>query len=98
MVVIALKIGSFTHADAGQMHVYLNYAREHWTPPGENPQVGLILCAHRGAALARYALKGLPYKVLAAEYRTVLPDEAVLVAELDKYRLLLHAAKPRRTQ
>ena len=50
LVVIDLKIGSFTHADAGQMHVYLNYAREHWALPGENPPVGLILCASEGTA------------------------------------------------
>ena len=37
-----LKLGEFTHADAGQMHLYLNYAREHWTMPDENPPVGLI--------------------------------------------------------
>ena len=94
LMVVDLKIGSFRHADAGQMHMYLNYAREHWTLPGENPPVGLILCASKGTALARYALEGLPNKVLAAEYRTALPDEAVLAAELDKSRLLLAAAKP----
>ena len=94
LVVIDLKIGSFTHADAGQMHMYLNYAREHWALPGENPPVGLILCASKGPALARYALEGLPNKVLAAEYRTALPDEEVLAAELDKTRQLLATAKP----
>jgi YhcG PDDEXK nuclease domain len=50
------------------MHLYLNYAREHWTKPGENPPVGLILCAEKGAAEAHYALDNLPNKVLAAEY------------------------------
>lgn len=45
LVVIDLKVGEFTHADAGQMHLYLNYARENWTLPDENPPVGLILCA-----------------------------------------------------
>jgi hypothetical protein len=44
LVIIDLKLGKFTHADAGQMHLYLNYAREHWTNAGENPPVGLILC------------------------------------------------------
>lgn len=34
LVIIDLKVGKFTHADAGQMHLYLNYAREHWTLPG----------------------------------------------------------------
>ncbi|MDE2567001.1 MAG: DUF1016 family protein [Burkholderiales bacterium] len=96
LVVIDLKIGSFTHADAGQMHVYLNYAREHWTLPGENPPVGLILCASKGTALAHYALEGLPNKVLAAEYRTALPDEEVLAAELDRTQQRLAAVKPDR--
>jgi hypothetical protein len=39
--------------------------------PGENPPVGLILCAEKDSAVARYALEGLPNKVLAAEYRLV---------------------------
>lgn len=86
LVVIDLKLGKFTHADAGQMHLYLNYAREHWMLAGENPPVGLILCAQKDAAVARYALEGLPNKVLAAEYRTALPEERVLVAEIEKTR------------
>ena len=84
LVVIDLKIGRFTHADSGQMHMYLNYAAEHWTHKDENPPVGLILCAQRDEAVARYSLDGLPNKVMAAEYRLVLPDESVLVAELEK--------------
>lgn len=72
---------------------YLNYAREHWTYPDENPPVGLILCAEKDHALARYALEGLPNKVLAAEYKTVLPDEKSLVAEIDKTRKALEARR-----
>jgi predicted nuclease of restriction endonuclease-like (RecB) superfamily len=93
LVVIDLKIGKFSHADAGQMHLYLNYAREHWTNEGENPPVGLILCAQKDAAVARYALEGLPNKVLAAEYRTTLPDEAQLAEELVKARRLLESRR-----
>lgn len=86
LLVIDLKVGRFGYADAGQMHLYLNYARQHWMKPGENPPVGLILCAEKGAAEAHYALEGLPNKVLAAEYQTVLPDENLLAAELDRTR------------
>ena len=86
LVVIDLKIGAFTHADAGQMHFYLNYAREHCAREGENPPVGLILCSEKDEALARYALEGLSNNVLAAEYRIALPDETVLAAELDRTR------------
>ena len=86
LVVVDLKIGRFTHADAGQMHFYLNYAREHWAHEGENPPVGLILCSQKDEALARYALYGLPNNVLAAEYRIALPDEELLAEEIDRTR------------
>jgi predicted nuclease of restriction endonuclease-like (RecB) superfamily len=86
LVVIDLKRGRFTHADAGQMHMYLNYAREHWMRGGENPPVGLILCSQRDEAIARYALDGLPNKILATEYRTVLPDEKLIADEIEKTR------------
>jgi predicted nuclease of restriction endonuclease-like (RecB) superfamily len=86
LVLVDLKVGRFSYADAGQMHLYLNYAREHWMKPGENPPVGLILCAQKGAAEAHYALDNLPNKVLAAEYQTVLPDEKLIAEELERSR------------
>lgn len=93
LVLIDLKIGKFTHADAGQMHLYLNYAREHWTHPEENPPVGLILCAEKDATVAHYALEGLPNKILASEYKTALPDERKLAAELKRTRKQLEYSK-----
>lgn len=93
LLVIDLKVGKFGYADAGQMHLYMNYAREHWMKPGENPPVGLILCAEKGAAEAHYALEGLPNKVLAAEYQTILPDEQLLAEKLDKTRQELEARR-----
>jgi predicted nuclease of restriction endonuclease-like (RecB) superfamily len=89
LVIIDLKLGALTHADAGQMHLYLNYAREHWTLEGENPPVGLILCTEKGSGVAHYALEGLSNKVLAAEYLTTLPKEKLLVSELQKTRRLI---------
>jgi hypothetical protein len=84
LILIDLKIGKFSHADAGQMHLYLNYAREHWTNPEENPPVGLILCAEKDTTVAHYALEGLPNKILAAEYKTALPNEREFVEELKR--------------
>jgi predicted nuclease of restriction endonuclease-like (RecB) superfamily len=93
LVVIDLKVGKFTHADAGQMHLYLNYAREHWVNGGENPPVGLILCTEKDSAVAKYALEGLPNKVLAAEYRLALPNEKELARELEETRRKLLASR-----
>ena len=93
LLILDLKLDKLTHADVEQMHLYCNYAREHWTLPDENPPVGLILCASKGEALARYALDGLPNKIMAAEYRVALPDEKLLVAEIEKTRHLLETQK-----
>lgn len=93
LVIIDLKLSGLTHADVGQMHMYCNYAKEHWTLEGENPPVGLILCADKGHALARYALDGLPNKIMAANYKTVLPDAAILQKELEKTRLMLESGR-----
>lgn len=95
LVIVDLKLGRLTHADAGQMHLYLNYAREHWTRPDENPPVGLILCAAKNEVLAKYALEGLPNKVVAAEYRTTLPDEERIAAELEQTRRLIESRSHR---
>ena len=93
LVIVDLKLGKLTHADIGQMNMYLNYAKEHWTCAGENPPVGLILCARKGRNVARYALEGLGNTVLATTYRTTLPDEGVLTAELERtQRALEHRA------
>ena len=89
LILIYLKLNKLTAGDVGQMHLYCNYAREHWTRPDENPPVGLILCAEHRAGVAKYALEGLPNKVLAAQYRTALPSEETLAAELERTRKVL---------
>lgn len=93
LVLIDLKVGEFSHADAGQMHLYCNYASEHWTNEAENPPVGLILCAEKDNAVAKYALDRLPNKILTSEYKLVLPNEEELVEELIKTRKMLESRK-----
>ena len=89
IILVDLKLDELTTADVGQMHLYCNYARAHWTRPDENPPVGIILCAKQGEALARYALDGLPNKMLVREYRTSLPKESELATEIARTRELL---------
>ena len=51
-----------------------------------------------GQALARYALEGLPNQVMAANYRTVLPDAELLQEELVHTRRLLEERGARKSQ
>lgn len=93
LLIIDLKLDAFTHADVGQMHLYCNYAKRHWVVEGENPPMGLILCASKDATLAEYTLEGLPNKIMVSQYLTALPDKKMIEAELAKTRRMLEARR-----
>jgi len=86
LVAIDLKVGKFTHADAGQMNLYLNYLHENETFEGEASPIGLILCAEKDEAVAHYALGGLSNQVFASRYKLQLPDPDILKREIEAER------------
>lgn len=90
LVAIDLKIGEFTHADAGQMNLYLNYLKDKEKLLAENDPVGIILCTDKKKTVVEYALGGLDNKIFASKYKLRLPDPEVLRAEieLERRRLL----------
>ncbi|MET4107714.1 PDDEXK nuclease domain-containing protein [Hymenobacter sp. UYP22] len=55
IVLVDLKIGAFSHADAGPMNAYLHYYRKHEMSASNNPPIGLILCTQKNESLVRYA-------------------------------------------
>jgi hypothetical protein len=82
LVVVDLKIGKFTHADAGQMNLYLNYVRENLAEPDEQDPIGLVLCSAKDDTVVHYAMGGINARVFAAKYLTVLPDQETLRREI----------------
>lgn len=96
LVVIDLKIGKFTHADAGQMSLYLTYAKEHLTEPGENEPVGIILCSDKDDAVVHYSMGHMPAKVFASRYLTNLPDPETLRREILETKQALETRAARR--
>jgi predicted nuclease of restriction endonuclease-like (RecB) superfamily len=77
-VLIDLKMGRFTPADAGQMHMYLNYFKENEAAEGDNPPIGIILCTDKSKTLVKYATAGLAHHVFVSKYMTSLPSEQEL--------------------
>ena len=98
LFIFDLKLGRFTHADAGQMNLYVNYAAEHLTLKGENPPVGLILCSEHDEAVARYSMGNVTNKILAAQYKLALPDPRLIEKEIEKTRRLLESPMRRTRQ
>lgn len=86
LVAIDLKMGEFTHADAGQMNLYLNYLKDKERLDKENDPIGLILCADKKKTVAEYALGGMNNKIFTSKYRLQLPNPAVLKHEIEHER------------
>jgi predicted nuclease of restriction endonuclease-like (RecB) superfamily len=76
-ILIDLKVGRFTHADAGQMNVYLNYYRENEMTEGDNPPVGIILCGDKNDTLVKYATN-MDDHLFVSKYLLKLPEKKVL--------------------
>ena len=55
-VLIDLKIGKLTHQDLGQMQMYVNYYTREMMNDGDNPPVGIVLCADKSDTLVEYTL------------------------------------------
>ncbi len=77
-VLLDLKLGEFSHADAGQMNLYLNYFKENEMTKGDREPVGIILCASKNEALVKYATGGISQKLFVSKYLVNLPREEEL--------------------
>jgi predicted nuclease of restriction endonuclease-like (RecB) superfamily len=92
-VLLDLKVGKLTHQDLGQMQMYVNYYERERTAPGENPPIGVILCADKDDAVVRYTLPEGDRRIFASRYKLHLPTEAELARELTAERRALEAAR-----
>lgn len=85
-LLLDLKIRAFQHGDAGQMNFYLNYWKDQMTEPGDNPPVGLILCADKHTPKVQYATAGMDQQLFVSQYLTELPDPETLKTLIDDDR------------
>ncbi len=81
-VLIDLKTGDLTHQDIGQMQMYVNYYTRTQMTPGDNPPIGLLLCATKSDTLVRMTLPEDNRQIYAAKYMDYLPTEEELRREL----------------
>ena len=87
-VLIDLKMGQLTHQDIGQMQMYVNYYTRELMNEGDNPPIGIVLCADKSDAIVKYTLPEGQRQIFASKYFTYLPTEEELKRELrlDEFR------------
>lgn len=88
-VLFDLKSGELAHGDIGQMDMYVRMFDDQRRGPGDNPTVGIILCAQKDASIVRYSVLNENKRLFASRYKLVLPTEEELRLELIREQRLL---------
>ena len=83
-VLIDLKVGDLTHQDLGQMQMYVHYFQEEMMNEGDNPPIGIVLCAAKSDSIVKYTLPKGEKQIFASKYMLYLPSEEELLLELKK--------------
>lgn len=81
-VLIDLKLGDLTHQDLGQMQMYVNYYTRELMNEGDNPPIGIVLCADKSDAIVKYTLPEDNKQIFASRYMTYIPSEEEFKKEL----------------
>lgn len=77
-VLVDLKTDELTHQDLGQMQMYVNYYTRELMNPGDNPPIGIVLCADKNDEVVRYTLPEGEKQIFAAKYLTYMPTKEEL--------------------
>lgn len=90
-VLIDLKIGKLTHHDMGQMLMYVNYYTRELMNEGDNPPIGIILCADKSEAVVKYTLPENNQQIFTSKYKLYMPTEGELKHEIEREKALFES-------
>ena len=88
LVAIDLKIGKFIPEYAGKMNYYLSILDRIERQEGENPSIGIILCAEKDHVEVELALEGITKPIGVADYQLIIPKEELqktIAAEIKSF-------------
>jgi len=93
-VLIDLKAGELTHQDIGQMQMYVNYYTRELMNEGDNPPIGIILCADKNESVVKYTFPdgGNP-QIFTSKYMLHLPTEEELARTIQAEKELIMREK-----
>lgn len=89
LVLVDLKTGKLTPQDVGQMDFYVRLYEDQFMLTGDNPPVGIILCAQKNCTVAKYSALSDKNNLFASQYMTYLPTEEELARQIGYERRFL---------
>lgn len=97
-VLIDLKTETITHQDVGQMDMYVRMFDELKRGEGDNPTLGILLCADTDADIAKYSVLKGNEQLFATKYRLCLPTEEQLRKEIESQKNQYYLAHPEKEE
>ena len=89
-VLIDLKTEKISHADVGQMDMYIRMYDELKRGEGDNPTIGIVLCSDTDEDIARYSVMHGNEQLFASKYKLYLPTEEELKAEIETQKAMFY--------
>ena len=87
-VLIDLKTSKITYQDIGQMDMYIRMYDELKRTEGDNPTLGIVLCADTDEDIARYSMLKGNEQLFATKYKLYLPTEEELRREIERQKTI----------
>lgn len=97
-VLIDLKTESITHQDVGQMDMYVRMFDELKRGEGDNPTLGILLCADTDEDIAKYSVLKGNEQLFATKYKFCLPTEEQLRKEIESQKNQYYLAHPKKDE
>ncbi len=89
-VLIDLKTEKISHQDVGQMDMYIRMYDELKRSDGDNPTIGIVLCADTDEDIARYSIMNGNEQLFASKYKLYLPTEEELKVEIETQKAMFY--------
>jgi predicted nuclease of restriction endonuclease-like (RecB) superfamily len=89
-VLIDLKTSKITHQDVGQMDMYIRMYDELKRGEGDNPTIGIVLCADTDEDIAKYSIMNGNEQLFASKYKLYLPTKEELKAKIEMQKMMFY--------
>ena len=73
--IVELKAHRLDYSDVAQLNMYIEYYREHYMRPDDNPPVGILLCTEYGQEMVQYLSPFVDPQLFVAQYELELPNK-----------------------
>jgi predicted nuclease of restriction endonuclease-like (RecB) superfamily len=94
-VLIDLKMGKITHQDVGQIDMYVKMYDDLKCKDGDNPTIGILLCAETDEDIARYSVLHDNERLFMSKYLTYLPSKEQLRTEIERQKEIFYLQHPK---